>query len=729
MRPITNIGGEPTSKWKVKTVPDSQFPAIIRFDVFEIDLRAGELRKEGRKVKVQEQPFRVLSFLLRRPGQVVTREELREQLWPVDTFVDFDHGLNSAVARLREALRDSADKPRFIETIAKRGYRFIAPLEACDQPETNSSADAKDRIPNRVNHWNLAKLRLFASLGLAVVCGSVAALVYPKTLAPPQDKIEVVPLTGLHGFQATPAFSPDGTLVAFRQSDGAGKAGIYAAAVGGEKTVQLTSDIGDCCPTWSPDSRQIAFSRYSDDVLSILTVPALGGMEHHLYRGQASMGGGLSWSPDGNYVAYVASPSGDRTRSSISFLSLADYSTHEITSPPPGYLDRSPMFSPDGKRLAFIRSTIAGVSNDIYVMSASGGNPKRLTFDRRPIMGSPAWTADSREIIFSSDRGVAIGLWRVSAKGCVPVPVAGPVGEAVWPSIPTNGKPNLVYEQGVFKSNIWRLDLRDPLHHDRAPLKIVSEKGDKMRPELSPDGKKIAFESNRLGFWDLWTCEIEKGECDQITSLHGTAGRARWSPDGRYIAFEFHPNEHSEIYMVEVPGGVPHLVPTIPGADNLSPSWSRDGKWLYFASKTGTEAFQIWKSPVQGGSPVQVTRHGGISAVESTDGRYLYYSKFEEGGVWRMPVQGREETQVLDIGGDGWPNWALSAEGIYFLKWSKFSHPTIQFLSFATRKTRPVWTLEREPGWGIGVSSNGKSIVFTQGDFAESNLMMVENFR
>ena len=705
---------------------DSQLPAVVRFDVFEIDLQAGELRKEGRRVKVQEQPFRVLSLLVQRPGQVVTREEFREQLWPADTFVDFDHGLNSAVARLRDALRDSADKPRFIETIAKRGYRFVAPLNAANPPDASSSAEAEPRNQNR--NWNLTKLRLFASLSLAGVCVSVVAFVYPKTPAP-QDKIEVVPLTALHGFQATPAFSPDGTLVAFRQSDGASKGGIYAAAVGGEKTVQLTSDVGDCCPAWAPDSRQLAFSRYADGVVSILTVPALGGAEHLLYRGQSSMGGGLSWSPDGNSVAYVMSPSGDRTRSSISSLSLADYSTREITSPPPGYFDHSPMFSPDGKRLAFIRSTIAGVSNDVYVMSTSGGDPKRLTFDRRPIMGSLAWTGDSREIIFSSDRGVATGLWRVSATGCTPVPVAGPVGEAIWPSIPTNGRHTLVYQQGVFKSNIWRLDLRDPVHHERAPIPIVSEKGDKMRPDLSPDEKKIAFESNRLGFWDLWTCNLEKGDCNQITSLHGTAGRARWSPDGRYIAFEFHPNEHSEIYMVEVPGGVPHLLPTIPGADNLSPSWSRDGKWLYFASKRGTEAFQIWKMPVQGGDPIQLTRQGGISAVESSDGRYLYYSKFEEGGVWRMTAEGRDETQLLDIGGDGWPNWALTAEGIYFLKFSKSSPPVIQLLNFATGKTHSVWTLEREPGWGIDASSNGKSIVFTQGDFAESNLMMVENFR
>jgi len=117
-------------------VPDAQAPAIVRFDIFEIDLQAGELRKEGRKVRVQEQPFRVLSFLVERAGQVVTREELRDKLWPADTFVDFDHGVNSAVARLREALGDSAEKPRFIETIAKKGYRFISSIQADDRPAT-----------------------------------------------------------------------------------------------------------------------------------------------------------------------------------------------------------------------------------------------------------------------------------------------------------------------------------------------------------------------------------------------------------------------------------------------------------------------------------------------------------------------------------------------------------------------------------------------------------------
>jgi DNA-binding winged helix-turn-helix (wHTH) protein len=129
------------------TVSDSQLPAIVRFDVFEIDLQAGELRKEGRKVKVQEQPFRVLSLLLQRWGQIVTREELREQLWPVDTFVDFDHGLNSAVARLRDGLGDSADQPRFIETIANAGIDLsLRWTQAINQLQTPASLAPRLRI-------------------------------------------------------------------------------------------------------------------------------------------------------------------------------------------------------------------------------------------------------------------------------------------------------------------------------------------------------------------------------------------------------------------------------------------------------------------------------------------------------------------------------------------------------------------------------------------------------
>jgi len=702
---------------------------VVRFDMFEVDLRAGELRKQERRIKLQEQPFRVLALLLERSGQVVTRDELRQSLWPADTFVDFDHGLNSAVARLREALSDSADKPCFIETVAKRGYRFIAHIDAVAPAGTVPIAVPSVQDKAQLGRYAPGKIGVGAVAFLALLCAIGLWAFYRQNAESPLALIEVVPLVGLRGFQATPAFSPDGSLVAFRESDGAHNTGIYTALVGGEKSVRLTGDPGDCCPTWSPDGRQIAFARYDHKTLSIYIVPALGGMERRVYRGPASMGAGLAWSPNGKFLAFPEATTTDPPRSWISLLSLADSSTRALTVPPGDSRDHEPAFSPDSAQVAFVRSTVAGVSNDVFVMPASGGQAKRLTFDNRPIMGPPTWTADSREIVFSSDRAVTTGLWRVSATGGLPRPVAGPVGEAAWPSIPSRGN-TLVYEQGVAKLNIWRLDLKDPKHHQRPPSVSISEKGDKARPDLSPNGKTIAFESNRLGFWDIWTCDNNGSNCAQITSLHGTAGRARWSPNGHYIAFEFHPKERSEIYIVEVPGGVPRLLTTIPGADNLSPGWSRDGKWLYFASKRGSEPFQLWKIPVQGGSPIKLTKNGGISPVESPDGRFLYYSKYEEGGVWRMPLQGGPETEVLnEVEGGGWPDWALSSDGIYFLRYDKFPHVSIQFFEFATHKTTPIWSLGKEPGWGLSMSRDSKSIVYVQKEFAESNIMLVKNFR
>ena len=711
-------------------MPESQSTsAVVCFDVFEVDLRAGELRREGRKIKLQEQPFRVLSFLLERAGNVVTREELREKLWPADTFVDFDHGLNSAVARLREALRDSADKPRFVETVAKRGYRFIGLLRPADPVIASAIPQPASLQPAVIKRQAAGKMWLTAAFLIAFFSAVAIWPLYRPSADSQLSRIEVVPLVSLRGFQATPSFSPDGTLVAFRQNDGPRNTGIYAAAVGGEKSIQVTNNPSDCCPAWSPNGDQIAFMRYSEKTFSIYVASVLGGSERRVYEGTSSMGAGISWSPDGKSLAFPESSSADPTRSTITLLSLADSSTHPLTSPPPGWLDHEPSFSPDGARLTFIRSTVAGVSNDVYVMPAAGGQPKRLTFDNRPIMGPPTWTADSKDIIFSSNRGATTGLWRISPDDGTIRPVAGPLGDAKWPSIPVKGN-SLVYEQYSSRANIWRLQLKDANHYEKPPAALVSEKGYKMRPELSPDEKKIAFESDRLGFWDIWTCDVSGANCDRVTDLHGTAGRARWSPDGHRIAFEFHPHERSEIYVVEVPGGVPHLLQTIPGSDNLSPSWSRDGKWLYFASKRGSEPFQIWKMPFQGGTPVRVTKNGGLGPVESADGRYLYYAKYEQGGLWRMPLQGGEETELLsDIGGGGWVDWALAANGIYFLKYGKFPQVSIDLFEFSSGKTIPIWNLDKEPGWGLDLSSDGRSIVYIQNEFSESNLMLVRNFR
>src|SRR2546428_5082128 len=128
---------------------EARSSAILRFGLFEVDMRTGEVRKQGVRIKLQEQPFHVLTVLLRRTGQVVTREELRSQNWPADPFVDFDNSLNTAINKLREALGDSADNPRFIETLPRRGYRFIAPVTAVDGTARGTAAGVSAVAPPR----------------------------------------------------------------------------------------------------------------------------------------------------------------------------------------------------------------------------------------------------------------------------------------------------------------------------------------------------------------------------------------------------------------------------------------------------------------------------------------------------------------------------------------------------------------------------------------------------
>ena len=206
------------------TQPVLSLPAI-RFEVFEVDLQGGELRKRGRRVKLQEQPFRVLALLLERPGEVVSREELRQRLWPADTFVDFDHGLNSAVARLREALNDSASQPRFIETIPRQGYRFIALLDLPTLPQP-SPPNARSETASSRGRW------LAGATLLVLLCGIGVWWFVQQRADASMPPLEVVPLVGLPGYEAGPAFSPDGNQVAFLQFGGQENTGIYTTLVG-----------------------------------------------------------------------------------------------------------------------------------------------------------------------------------------------------------------------------------------------------------------------------------------------------------------------------------------------------------------------------------------------------------------------------------------------------------------------------------------------------------------
>jgi len=717
---------------------------IICFGMFEADLQTGELRKNGVKVPLQGQPFQVFAFLLQQSGELVTRDELRQKVWPEDTFVDFDHGLNTAITKIRVALGDDADNPRFVETLPRRGYRFIGPANrpSSQMPSANVS---RWHLKRHTAAWTLVGVG--AAL-FALLSGTAISRLSRNRGLVPLPQMEVLPLAGLSGFEAQPAFSRDGNHVAF-VLHATKNSGIYTTMIGSEKSLRLTSNSGDCCPTWSPNGREIAFSRLTDGGVDIYVIPAFGGTEHKLFSWPSEghqispfptwrvNSRSLDWSADGKVLAFSDNQA-DKTHAWIALLSLVDSTIRRLTSPSSQNLDDGPAFSPDGSTVAFVRGIAPGVVEDLYVVPAAGGAPKRLTFDNTWIYGPPAWTPDGRDIVFSSTRGGLASLWRISASGGTPRPIPGVGVVAAFPSISPRGN-QLAYQQMDNEVNIWRLNLRDEKHPQGRPAVVISQKGGNSRPHFSPDGKRIAFESDRLGYTEIWVCDSDGSNCGQMTSLRGTTGAARWSPDGKYIAFEYRPKEHSEVYLLEMASGVPRLLTTSPGADNGGPNWSRDGKWIYFYSDRGGGVFQLWKIQLNGGVPIQVTRNGGVFAAESADGRFLYYSKYETPGVWRMPLNGGDEMRILDQPpGESWWNWSLARNGIYFFGSNNLIKSGVNFFDFASSKKILLAAVDK-PSVGVAVSPDGKSILYVQNDqegerfgryeWANSRVMLVKNFR
>jgi Tol biopolymer transport system component len=276
--------------------------------------------------------------------------------------------------------------------------------------------------------------------------------------------------------------------------------------------------------------------------------------------------------------------------------------------------------------------------------------------------------------------------------------------------------------EGIYKGgaqviqapSIWRLDLTRPV--DEGARTIVTAARDRNEgPQSSPDGKKLAFMSDRSGSLEIWTSNQDGSSLVKLTNL-GSCGSPRWSPDSRWIAFDSTITGRPAVFIVAASGGA--ATPLVENeSENMVPSWSNDGRWIYFASnRTGED--QIWKVAVDHGQTVQVTQKGGFAAVESSDGRTLYYAKtrVENPEIWQVPVEGGAETLVSPLLRPGiWANWAPTEKGILFLSNQGSESRLVEFFDFATQTVQPILPLDHPSFW-FSASSDGKSAWYTQGE-------------
>ncbi len=333
--------------------------------------------------------------------------------------------------------------------------------------------------------WPLAD----GAVGLLVVLALV--LFYFSTTAKhPQSTLKIVPFTSSPGQKSTPAFSPDGNEIAYSwRGEKDNNADIYVMLIGAGTPLRLTTDpAADFSPTWSPDGRYIAFIRRVSRVgaHAYYVIPALGGAERKIadaYGVPLTNGRSMDWSPDGKFLLLTDQSSLQDPRTSILLLSVEDGKRRVLASPPGPFL-ASPTFSPDGKMLAFTQG--AGfLAQDIYVMPASGGEPRRLTSDNRLIEGL-TWTQDGKQIVFSSTRTGLASLWRVSVSGGAPELVSGAGGDARAPSLSPRGD-RLAYVHSLAHLNIWRTEWPEAKGSHGSPVKLIASSRLDAEGEYSPD--------------------------------------------------------------------------------------------------------------------------------------------------------------------------------------------------------------------------------------------------
>ncbi len=708
----------------------------IRFAAFELDYQNGELRKHGLRIKLQDQPFKILVALIEKPDEIVSRDELRQRLWGSDTFVDFDRGLSAAVNRLRDALGDSADKPRYVETVARRGYRFIGLIEAAPEPVIQPVAAVKTR--HRLNWVALVSLLLATAITAAGLWRVLGQRNLPALLTQ---------VTALTGSETMPTFSPDGGQVAFVwNGEKEGNADIYVKMTGSESALRLTSHPGaDLLPSWSPDGHQIAFVRVEGKT-GIYLVSPLGGTERKLIElpgfdhrppgPETKVVGDLlypivnrpSWSADGKFLAIARnSEPPEPGDGAVMLVPVDGGEPRTILAAERDTKYRHPVFAPDGRSMAVVFcSEGAGVSRkcQIQIVPLSAdllpqGEPRTILPDCKLLRGV-AWMPDGQSLIIGGFDLPHYYLWRVSAYKQTPperIELAG--ADAIWPAISHNNG-RLAFARSILQADIYRL-----------------ERGGKSNPFLSStvrdtsaqfsvDGRRIAFQSARGGSNDIWVAQADGTGLMQITRL-GNSGSPRWSPDGKQVAFDsIRKDGMFEVWTVEAEGGSPRRLTN--GANGNSPSWSGNGKWLYFLSNRSGR-MDIWRTPFEGGASEQITRKGGFVGLESNDGKTLYYTKSNSGseGIYAMPIRGGEENNIIsDLVVRG--SFAVVPEGIYYITTRDENMCEIRLHEFALGRSRVVAEIERPIAFGLSVSPDQKTFLYSR-PITGSDLMLIENFR
>ncbi len=691
---------------------------IYDFGPFRFDSSTGQLLRNVNAVSLTPKVADTLLYLLENPGRVLSKEELISAVWEGRRVEEAN--LTQNISVLRKALGESSDDIKYIATFPGRGYQFLVPVRSVDLPAPQSQPIRRGLL-RRPSVW-------VAVVGLAVLA---VALFTRNGISDRRVASRHYPVSRLPGHEYHPAVTPDGQSVAFvwdqDQEDGTA---IFIRRRSEDTPQRLTSGSGSySSPAWSPDGANLAYLRFDNGATTLVITPSRGGTDRELARLFPNRynltSRHIDWSPDGRWIAVD-----DKLEHNEPFgIFLIDVETAErrrITLPSGDVIgDVDPRFSPDGTQISFVRMTYR-YQHDLYVADVAGGSPRPVTTDKRQI-GGHDWKRDGKTVIYSSDRGGEFRVYEQSLSGNA-VRGLDIVGYNPIQISAARQADVLVYSEFVQELNLWRLALT-PQGRPAGWERVASSTASEVLPQLSPDGKRICYRSDRTGEHQLWVSGARGENPRQITKGAFSPVAGRWSPDGSRIVFGTVTG--GAIYVVSSGGGIPQRVPVpeagshpmfLPGGEGLLDS--TDGLWK-IDLPSGTRS-RIDKTPWP--------RPHGMQA--SRDGEWVYFVSGRTGeSIWRGSlVTGMAEHVTDGVIRGNWGCWALGRKAIYYLgREASGSPPAILRFDLGTQRKEFVtpWPGPLPPiGTSLwGLTPDDRHLYVVRVDRSNSDVSLLDPFR
>jgi len=633
----------------------------LRFGIFEVNLAARELRKHGVRVRLSGHAYEILAMLLESPGEILTREQLRARLWPAETFVDFEHGLNTAVKKLRAALGDSPQRPRYIETIPRAGYRFIAPVQLDSRME-RAAAEAQPTLPatarleaTQAHRRAIPRAVWVVTLGLVVTVLTVAVIRVSS-----RPKVRVVgstPLTNAARVDRWGRIQTDGVRLFFLERQGHRWNLMQMSASGGEKQPFDPSLQNMRILAVSPDASQMIVAPFASrsDALELSLLPAVGGRPLRIGAITAT---DAVFTPDGKQITYSA---GD----GIYMAGLEGTDPRKLVAVEG--IKRALDWSPDGRVLRFELEDPKAQTKAIWETDIGGhpAHPVLPGWDDDPSELSGRWTRDGRYYIFvSHHHGGAQNIWALpEERHAWFARFRGPVQLSAGPI--TMDQPLLSKDGRLFvlgsneRSEYVRYDLR--AREYRGLLGGAAA----LCTSFSSDGQWVAYCSGDA----LWLSRADGSERHELVSRWFHPGAPRISPDGKELVFEGHPQVRGlpRIYLVSLDGGAPRelIVEQFPAT---APNWSPDGSSLLYCVPTEAgSAAGLYVLDRRTGAKTKLPESAGIwKGAWSPDGKHLAVGSEDSRTIRVFDMASHRWTEVTKGKVLGPAVWSQDSRYIYF---------------------------------------------------------------